>query len=145
MLDTIVRAGQIAESYTRHYGFEACALVCENSQGQAGLRLTTNFSHVACQLRDEQTSCPAGFSSTSKTLHTHPFAFDVRANPVDAVYTGQRRGRRLEIHPHGFSQKDFHSGPGYLVAMGRLFYQEGLGTEREIRRPHNGWAARPSY
>lgn len=141
-IETIARAGAIAEGYTRQSGFEACALVCENAQGQVGLRLTTSFSQVACRMRHEQASCPAGFANTRTTLHSHPLVLEVRANPVDAVYAGQRRGRRIEVHPHGFSDQDYRAGPGYLMAMGRLLYQEGPGTDREIRLPSQGWAAR---
>lgn len=141
-LDTIARAGRVAEDYTRHAGFEACAIVCQNEAGQAALRLTTNFSHVACTLRQEQASCPAGFAPTLESLHTHPFVSQVRANPVDAVFTGQRRGRRIVVEPHGFSDQDYQAGPGYLVAMGRLLYQEGPGTARHALPSHEGLASR---
>lgn len=128
---TLVRASSVAATFTRQSGFEACALVCTNNLEQGGFRLTTNFSQVGCLTRHEPASCPAGFSMTNETLHTHPEIFQARANPVDAIFTGQRRGRLLKIEPNDFSPGDRRNGPGYLVAMGRVLHQTGKGHEHD--------------
>lgn len=133
---TMGRAAKLSAAFTRERGFEACALVCRNGQGELGMKITTNFSQVGCLTRHEQASCPVGYSPTEETFHTHPETTQVRANPVDALFTGQRRGRALAIQPHDFSDNDLHNGPGYLVAMGRLLYQNG-GQRHELETAHS--------
>lgn len=140
---TVARAATVAAAFTRQRGFEACALVCTNGQGQAAMRLTTNFSQVGCLTRREPASCPVGYEMTKETLHTHPELFQARANPVDSVFTGQRRGRLLTISPHDFSDNDRRSGPGYLVAMGRLLYQNGQDHDHEVSAIHAASVSAP--
>ena len=122
---TLARAGALAARYTRESGFEACALVCKTSQGQAALRLTTNFSQVGCLTKRLPASCPAGTTMTGETLHSHPQAESVVLNPVDAVFASQRRGRRVQLEPERFSDRDLANGPGYLATGGHLLHQDG--------------------
>ena len=129
---TLARAAGLARSYTASEGFEACALVCENGQGGTALRLTTNHSQLACRTQRDATGCPAGFSPTQETLHSHPHTDTVWVNPVDAALLGLQRGRRVEVMPHDFSRRDRANGAGYLVTETALLYQDGGGQDKGL-------------
>lgn len=124
---TLARAGAVAAGYTQASGFEACALVCKTAQGQVALRLTTNFSQVGCLVERLSSSCPEGATATGQTLHSHPQRESVVLNPVDAIYTGLRRGLRVRLEPHRFSDRDLANGPGYLATGGVLLHHDGQG------------------
>lgn len=135
---TVARAATLARAYTAQEGFEACAMVCRNPDGQVALRLTTNHSQIACRTPRNASACLEGFSPTTETLHTHPHTNVVWANPVDAVLTGVKRGRRLTLAPDDFSRRDRANGPGYLVTATTMLYQDGTpATETTLAVEHH--------
>lgn len=126
-LETIERAAQVAGAYTEARGFEACATICKavSAEGavSVAIRLRTNFSQLACRSNRTQDECPDGFTPTQETIHTHPEAEIVWANPVDAVFTSLRRGQKARTVKHEFSPNDIANGSGFLVTSGLLLYQ----------------------
>lgn len=117
-------AARYLNAFTKKTGKEGCGLIEEHSGGFFEIVLTTNYSQIACRT---DRAPRAGYSTNGETIHSHPEKTEVRANPVDAVWGNTRRGRLLMLAPDNFSKRDRTNGSGYLVAMGRLLYQNEQG------------------
>ena len=66
-------------------------------------------------------------TTTGLTLHSHPRGSVYRVNAQDRLMLGPltRVGEQVERGRRGFSPEDFHSGAGYLVEGGKVFFQDG--------------------
>lgn len=154
----LIEAATRLRAFTKATGFEGCAQVCEAPDGRWAFPLRTNFSQVSCQTvaafpgtAEIIIDCPVGFtrSARARGIHSHPETQEVRANPVDALRTGVRRGKLLKVFPDSFSSGDKKHGPGgYLVAMGQLLYLGendmitrlgAIGTELPASLESNRW------
>ena len=125
--DFLRRAGGIMEAYTQKTGFEVCSAIYE-SQGRVGLYITTNLAHIGC-ITVNNPPMP-NMVLTNEGIHTHPTDENLRLNQNDEVLTNFRKRNRAPFRPKPleFSRTDYESGAGYLVAMGVMMYQNGVGS-----------------
>lgn len=79
------RGGSMRER-TRQTSWEVCARICQASDGRYALRPVTLRAALSCATQPSQ--CPAGFSDTGQSVHTHgagpmiaPTAVDKRIEP----------------------------------------------------------------
>lgn len=108
----LVRVGRYMQGWTNRNDVEACGLIAE-SEGRYAVAVNTQ------RMRDQ---CLTGFvlpgwKHTGENIHSHP-------------RERLARGFRRSTQAH-FSDVDYLS-PGYLVANGHLFYQNGVGTDRVV-------------
>ena len=104
-----------------------------------GVRLGTSQGAMTCEMR--RSNVPEGMTALRLSIHTHPHKRVVMPTASDvAFYAGTQasngrmilRGRPEQVGGAYFSVGDYASGPGYLVSQGRVLYQEGKGTERDL-------------
>lgn len=65
---------------------------------------------------------------TGETIHSHPIGSFLRLNQTDrnlawVTHAAEPGARTFLASPHGFSETDYASGPGYLVTAAQLLYQ----------------------
>lgn len=109
---------------------EACAAIASDGQ-RFGALVTSSGSHIACETFHR--NVPAGMSSTGETIHTHGTDELIRANMADRRIAGIGLGEKIYgQHLDKFSPTDYQES-GYLAAPnGKIFYQNGRGTQKEI-------------
>lgn len=129
----LLRVGKILHTFTDRTGHEACGAIMQSETISNGsseptyrVNLITNRSQVSC-LRVIYKDI--GFTYTGKTIHSHPFNHTmddhfIHANSIDQRMVGFTCGRRLKIFDGDFSPLDLQNGGGYLVARGKLLYQD---------------------
>lgn len=122
----VLRVSPVLERFTKATGFEACGVLATDGQ-RFGVRLASIGSVLACELRASEV--PAGMSALNVSIHSHPAGVVqlTRAEIRRAAMAGNRAlagGRAQKVMP-GFSNPDFASGPGYLVADGKVYFQMG--------------------
>lgn len=135
----ILRTAKIAHAYTALDGHEVCSRICRAPDGRLFTALHTAMSSLGCPIVDE---CAPGFAPTDQTLHTHPESTPRRVTEYDVAFLRHRGDRTrarvgVRFQPAAateFSDEDFASGPGYLVASGQVWFQAGEGTERLFGR-----------
>lgn len=138
----LVRISPQAEAFTLNTGWEVCGFVAQNKDGKYGLRLASTRGAVSCGM--SANNVPFGMTATKMTYHTHPEG-NARPTSADAEFYAEnpavsgrmlKVGKPLKVGVGGkgsavFSEGDYVA-PGYLVAEGKLMYQEGKGTERDV-------------
>ena len=133
------RTGIWLRNFTTSSGYEACSKVCRSPTGQMGFRISTSNSHVGCVVVD-QNACPDNMSPVGDSMHSHPVANQVEMNANDRILL-MVRGNSMKKsqsrlfnnhHPDEFSKEDYASGPGYLVTKSKIWYQNGMGTQKLV-------------
>jgi hypothetical protein len=122
-------------AYTERTGHEACGVVAVLANGADGvnptfsIRMSTLDSQIACKNLEPA----AGYVSMGDTIHSHPLKRSVRLTARDAALRGNPAGQlRTEgLNNCRFSDQDY-TQKGYLIACGKVMYQTGRGTEKEI-------------
>ncbi len=138
--DFVLRIAPMLDRYTRETGFEACGMVAQSPDGERfGVRLGTSQGAMTCEMR--RSNVPAGMTALRLSIHSHPHKPTILPTAADvAFYAGTQaangrmvlRGRPQRVGGAFFSSGDYASGPGYLVSDGRVLYQEGKGSERDL-------------
>ena len=118
------------ETFTRETGFEACGWVAYGGRAAFTVKMVTMKSQIACGL--SKTDFVDGTFGT-ETIHSHPFTKAIKLNNVDKRLRGfpVTKLRTVSVNLCKFSSEDY-SKPGFLIACGKVFYQTGRGTEKEI-------------
>lgn len=136
----VLRVAPELDSFTRESGHEACGMIAQTPNGnQFGIRLITIKGAMTCSML--RSNVPDGMRAMNVSIHSHPYKRSVFPTAADVNYYAEhpmnsgrmiKRGKPEKVGGAYFSQGDYQAGPGYLVAEGRLLYQEGVGTERDI-------------
>lgn len=129
--DFLRRVAVVLSDFTHKTGFEACSMVWSNGDSWA-VRLTTNRAHIGCVNTNLK---PAGdWTQTKNGIHSHPEKPGYRVNAADSVFLGGMVpvATRSYTESKTFSPRDYHAGSGWLVAHGRLLYQNGNGTAQDL-------------
>jgi len=127
------RVGVDMRAFSDRTGFEACAAIGTDG-ARFGVVVGTSTARIGCAVYPGKVS--AGMRYVGDSIHTHGTDENVRLNKADMILAGITDARGV-IRVSGqqldrFSDADFHNS-GYLAAPGgRLLYQSGKGTEREI-------------
>ena len=121
----LLRLAPVLRDYTRRTGTEACGAIAKDAAGY-GVALGSNESQIGCLAGEA--GVPAGMTWTGETIHSHPAGsfFYLTRNDRKlawATHAEDPGARTFEASPNGFSDTDYASGPGYLVAGGRLLYE----------------------
>lgn len=133
----LLRSAIWLRNFTATSGYEACSNICRSPDGQKGLRVITSNSQMGCAVIDV---CPENMSMTTENIHSHPVSYRLNLNPNDRVLL-MARGTSMKKpdvrifnnrNPDVFSKEDFQAGSGYLVTRTKVWYQNGLGTEKII-------------
>jgi len=135
--DFVKRASQDFVAYTAKTGHEACGVVSVLKDGADGVRPTFSIkivtlgSQIACGTRKEDVV--DGYVSMGDTAHSHPEKRSIRLTAVDMLLRGNPAGqlRTESVNNCRFSGQDFKQS-GFLFACGKVFYQNGRGTEKEL-------------
>lgn len=125
------RVGRVAWDYTKTRRVEVCAVVGvkQTEQGEVfGIRLKTDGVKAGCAMGSVDDRME-GFAWTGETFHTHPRDKHIFLRGKDKAWAEHHSNQRLNAdflvnEPNGFSVDDFRT-PGYLVANGRLLFQNG--------------------
>lgn len=132
----LMRLGTWLNNYTTGTNEEVCGDMAQSPEGTLSVRLTTNHSHLACGLTGRVV---AGSTATGDSIHSHPVDERFKINDADRAFMRDRIGggqvaRRANFDAEGrdFSPQDYAGGSGYLVAHGKLLYQNGHGTSRVV-------------
>lgn len=134
----VKRVAPELESYTDRTGHEICGLIAVTNEENDG-NIDGAFSLVAGTI-GSQIACTAaivepGYTSLDRTIHTHPIKRRIKLTALDMKARGTPAGKlRMEnVDNCKFSSMDY-TNPGYLVACGKIFYQNGRrGSEHEIK------------
>lgn len=150
--DFLHEAAALVDAFTATLAAEVCG-VFERSEDGTRLLITlmTQGSIAYCMSRRAEAPTDAGHGLAGQSLHSH-------------VGVGGRRGdagclppepslpelpfrspaeRVARLLGDRFSERDIESGAGFLVHRGRLWHQQGWGTQRFIARVDgDGSAAR---
>lgn len=135
----ILRAAPALNSYTKKSGFEACGVIASDAKtGRFAVRINSTKGAMSCGMF--RSNVPDGFVATDMTVHSHPERRIVMPTAGDVAYfeahpIGTRmvkQGRPENLGNALFSSTDYRSGPGYLVSKGRLWFQAGPDSDREI-------------
>ncbi|RRU72231.1 hypothetical protein [Stenotrophomonas maltophilia] len=135
----IRRVASYLDRLTAHTGAEACGELSTSPKGdQWGVRIVTQNSQLHCLI--VKPNAPFDFIATGEIIHSHPreglltlSAHTARLMSVlDPKSKRYSAGQSRHVSPEKFSDADYSAGRGYLVANGRLLYQAGVGTERDL-------------
>lgn len=136
----VLRVAPELDSFTRQSGHEACGMIAQTPSGnQFGVRLITIKGAMTCSML--RSNVPDGMRAQNVSIHSHPHKRSVFPTAADVNYYAEnpmvsgrmiKRGSPEKVGGAYFSQGDYQAGPGYLVAEGRLLYQEGVGTDRDL-------------
>lgn len=136
----VLRIAPVLDRYTRETGFEACGMVAQSPDSERfGVRLGSTKGAMTCEMR--RSNVPPGMAALRLSIHSHPHKPTILPTAADvAFYAGNQaangrmvlRGRPQRVGGAFFSTGDYASGPGYLVSDGRVLYQEGKGSERDL-------------
>ena len=130
--DFIIRVGLFLKGWTTDNGVEACGRIAVKD-GAYSVILQTSGIQIWC----DSNLIYNGWTDTGETIHSHP---DTPKNGVLRLTAKTRQAIGIsdafrKIKRHAFSEGDY-AIPGYLVDNGKLFYQNGKGTEIEIHAYH---------
>lgn len=133
----ILRTAPVLDAFTAKKEWEACAAIAKSHEGDRfGFVLTTSQAMLGCLVYTDM--LPEGMVFSGMNFHSHPGTPDIYPTYMDQQLLnmrglrGQVRAGDRNAGRRGFSKDDFEAGPGYLVAGGRVFYQAGLKTVREV-------------
>jgi hypothetical protein len=142
----VTRVAQTLNAWSLQNHQEACGAFAKAANGTYQIQLTTEHSQLVCLITVE---APAGMALVGDSLHSHVASTDssgeYRVTDADRAafkamgdWTHASKSNRWEKGEGGndkitnFSNDDYDSGPGYLVAEGQLLHQHGRGTSTVI-------------
>lgn len=139
----VVRVAKILNTWTQQNGKEACGEFSKAADGTYAIQLTTERAQVMCIFN--LTPLP-GTTLVGDSLHSHPTPTDRSGDyqmtdedraAFKAVGDWEHAAKSNRwVHGDGsladFSTDDYDSGPGFLVARGKLMYQHGRHTARVV-------------
>ena len=131
----VMRTAPLFDKYTAEKEWEACATIATDGQGRYGFVLTSSQASLGCILYPDD--IPEGMVATNMNIHSHPATKEIYPSHMDhqIMHLRGMKVLRDEIPnqgKRGFSPEDYEAGPGYLVVAGKVLYQEGRGTIREV-------------
>lgn len=134
-----LRMGVWFRNFTTTSSYEACAPIFASTEepGRWAMPIYTNHSQIGCAMPKNQL---IGYSFTGQTIHSHPVGRQVTPNVHDRSFMQGQSTRflnnklrqRRPVDARTFSRTDFASGPGYLVAHGKVLHQNGPKAVREV-------------
>lgn len=140
----VLRVAEALAAWTDKTGTEACGPIVRTPTGAMQVTLTTEKSQVVCLISVQP---PSGDTLTGNTIHSHPtdggrHKVRLTHNDINALqalgrgdFVASLRGldiREVDAEPDTFSPDDYAAGPGYLVVGGRLLYQHGPDTAKQM-------------
>lgn len=138
----ILRTAPVLDAFTAEKEWEACAAIAKTPDGDRyGFVLTSSQGMLGCLVYTN--ILPDGMEFAGMSVHSHPGTPDVHPTYMDGVLlamrglSGQVRAGAPNWGRRGFSKDDYDAGPGYLVANGRVFFQAGRKTDREVGKLPN--------
>jgi hypothetical protein len=151
--DFLHEAAALVDALTATLAAEVCGVFERSPDGaQLMITLMTQGSIGYCMSRraDEPTDAKQGLAGQS--LHSHVglrgrrgdagcLPPDVSLPELPFRSPAERVARLLGDR---FSERDIEAGPGFLVHRGRLWHQQGWGTQRFIARVDGDGSAAPS-
>lgn len=129
----LLRTAHVLQDYTAQTKHEACASIAfSETTKQWGIRLISIGSSLMCVINHQLV--PEGMQSVRLSIHSHPQGSSVRPSQFDVEAS---KGALSQVKPfplsrRPFSAPDYASGPGYVVTLGRVYYQAGKGTEQNM-------------
>lgn len=126
----VKRVAERLEAFTTETGHEACGWVAVGGKSAFSVRIVTMGSQIACGAPKAMVA--EGYVATNDTIHSHPQARNLLLTKLDLTLTNVKvANRRFTAEPCKFSDADY-SNSGFLVTCGKVFYQNGRGTEKEL-------------
>lgn len=127
----LLRAGSALAAYTSRTGFVGCGRIWANPESNAwGVQLTSNHSHVGCVLTSETVGHDGWNPVEMIQSRSSKASFVVSRS--DRLFLHEEAGVGETWHNDEPSRQDLPAGPGYVVSQGRLLYQDGPDSVREI-------------
>lgn len=131
----VKRVSVTFKNYTAETGHEVCGLIGVLKNGADGVNPTFSIKVVTLK---SQVACGSdeildGYMSMDTTVHSHPEKRIVRLTAIDMKARGTPAGklRTENLNNCEFSNQDY-AAAGYLITCGKVFYQTGRGTAKEI-------------
>lgn len=125
----IERAARFIDEWTAESNVELCGILT-HKDGTYRVILSTNYSQLSCKMSFFTT----GDNFTGDTIHSHPkvdnwgrIRVTPETNAQDADFVDGKR--YVKISNQSFSLMDYNLGSGFLVVEGKLYYQNGRGTQ----------------
>lgn len=135
--DFIKRVSSTFTGYTAETGHEACGLVAVLKDGADGVRPTFSIkvvtlgSQIACGTRPAD--LVEGYTSMGDTAHSHPEKRVLRLTARDMALRGNPAGQlRTESVNNCKPSAQDYTQKGFLFACGKVIYQTGRGTDKEL-------------
>lgn len=123
----------VLHAWTKVHGVEAIGNLCRNTDGTRwGTVLLTVYAHASSPRTN---ACPDGMTSTGVTIHSHPQRRIHMVNPVDRLFLvdGLMAESKIATYPDEYSADYLNAGPGYLVGLRALHFQDGHGHQRIVQ------------
>lgn len=128
----LIRVGAELNKFSTVTNYEGCGRLARHADGSYSIRLHTNLSHKGCIVLSSYVL--ADFEPINDLIHSHPVRSPVVFTKDDAVLAKGEAyaGMRVDVVTKTFSLQDYDIGAGWLVADGKLMWQNGKGTEKII-------------
>lgn len=135
----MLRIAPTLDAFTAKSEWEACGAIAQAPDGRYGIVVGSVQAALSCAVSAQ--NVPAGFVAIGQSLHSHPRTKTIKPTASDLAIQAASNIRGLpykavEKNPYSqkFSDVDVSSGPGYLVADGRVLHQAGWDRVREVGR-----------
>lgn len=132
-----LRVAPFLDAYTAENEVEACGRISVKPDGIFWVELGTIGASMVCALPVQKIQ--PGSTDTGVSIHSHPNPRKLRPTAVDVMLARAGRASPAMFKSvvknngrNGFSTDDFAAGPGYVVAGGKVLFQEGPKTVREV-------------
>lgn len=119
-------------TWTRAHGVEASGNICRSKDKSSwGVVLLTIGAHTSSPITNV---CPDGMTKTGVTIHSHPQRHIYTVNFVDRAFliNGLMAESKIATYPDEYSGDDLNAGPGYLVGLRSLHFQDGHDHQRVV-------------
>lgn len=128
----VVRVGRELLNFSTITNYEGCGGLAIKAADLHSVSLFTNLSHKGCVILS--TNVMSDYKATAAHIHSHPVKGSVVFNRIDELFVRGKieAGRVVDIKVEDFSENDYSIGPGWVVADGKLMWQNGKGTEKII-------------
>jgi hypothetical protein len=139
--DFVVDVAQYLNTWTAKTGFDACGPIVVNKDKQYEVTLITQRSQLFCYVNIE---APNNFALTGDSIHSNPNVDEnsFKLNHQDKILLSQiynpsyvkafEKASHIRVVSCEFSNDDVENGAGYLVACGKLLYQDGKNTSHVV-------------